>query len=108
MNKEIWVRGADGPTAHVFSPSMPLTRPLPLLCAGIELAASCGRAQGERGAALMLITTATGMSLGNTALGFLAGELWPFAGTLFVIHSGILWAGSKSCCSTSKEALLVC
>lgn len=42
--------------------------------AGIELASSCGRAQGERGVVLMLITAATGMTLGNTALGFLAGE----------------------------------
>lgn len=44
-----------------------------VLVAGVELAASCGRAQGERGAALMLITAATGMALGSTAIGFLAG-----------------------------------
>ena len=41
--------------------------------AGVELAASCTRVRGERATALMLITAAGGMALGNVAVGFLAG-----------------------------------
>jgi hypothetical protein len=40
----------------------------------VELASSCTKADGERGAALMLITAAVGITLGNIAIGFLVGE----------------------------------
>ena len=73
------------------------------LCAGIELASSCGRAQGERGAALMLITTATGMSLGNTALGFLAGEPRLSPSSRHTAYDPLRLA---SCCAMGKSCFL--
>ncbi|KAK9918174.1 hypothetical protein WJX75_001970 [Coccomyxa subellipsoidea] len=79
-----------------------------MIFSGIELAASCGRAQGERGTALMLITTATGMSLGNTALGFLAGmtaaallALWD-AAPGWCTRSGS-WAGRPAATAAAAQ-----
>lgn len=45
-----------------------------LCAAGAELASTCRSQKGERGCALMLLTTAAILGTKNTAIGFLAGE----------------------------------
>jgi hypothetical protein len=45
-----------------------------LIFSGAELAATCRNQTGQRGSALMLITTAAIMGMHNTGAGFIAGS----------------------------------
>ncbi|CAL8471686.1 g11228 [Coccomyxa elongata] len=81
-----------------------------MIFSGIELAASCGRAQGERGAALMLLTAAASMTLGSTAVAFLAGmaaaallAVWD-GGPEWVARSGS-WIRHALCCLPASSTL---